>query len=121
VVKANVLVKMVIITTKPCQHVRNVTPTVRLVMIITLVLNVMNQESQTIVFVQMVCGITTEFVKIVQSNVKHVLMQLMIVIFAQITELEMIVTVQMLIMTTIFQENAQNVVVNVQNVILMVV
>jgi hypothetical protein len=31
------------------------------------------------------------------------------------------VTVQMLIMTTIFQENAQNVVVNVQNVILMVV
>lgn len=33
----------------------------------------------------------------------------------------MIVTVQMLIMTTMFQENAQNVVVNVQNVILMVV
>jgi len=75
-----------------------------------------------IVSVQMECGITPEFVKIVHTSAKLVLHRLLIVmVIAQKTELEMIVTVQMLIMTTMFQENAQNVVVNVQNVIPMVV
>jgi len=81
-----------------------------------------NQEKETTVSAQMECGITTELVKIVVTCAQLVPKLVTIVmVTAQKTELEMIVTVQMLIMTTMFQENAQNVVVNVQNVILMVV
>jgi hypothetical protein len=113
---------MDIITQEPMQHVINVTPTVLLVPIIPPVLNVTLQEKETIVSAQMECGITPEFVKIVHTNVLPVLILLMIVTVTVLkTELEMIVTVQMLIMTTMKEQNAQNVVVNVQNVMKMVV
>lgn len=119
--KVAVLVKMVIITTKPCPNVPNVTLTVLLVPIGIPVLFVPSQESETIVSAQMECGTIPEFVKIVHTNVKFVSMLLMIVHtpIVPITELEMTVHVQMLIMTTILMENAQNVVVNVQNVMKM--
>lgn len=122
-VKVSALVKMVIITVEQMQHVINVTLTVLLAPIIAPVLFVPIQEKETIVSAQMECGITTEFVTIVITNVVYVPTLLMIVDtpIVPITELEMIVAVQILSMTIILKENAQNVVVNVTNVILMVV
>jgi len=121
-VKVFVLVKMVIIITKPCHNVLNVTPTVLLVLLGMIVLNVPLQEKVMTVNAQQQCGTTTEFVKTVHINVKHVMvLQMIVMVTVQKTELEMIVTVQLLIMTIMQTQIAQNVNVNVPNVIKMVV
>jgi hypothetical protein len=72
-VKVFVLVKMVIITTKPCQHVPNVILTVLLVLLGMIVPFVPHQELETIVYAQIQCGITITLVKIVIINAQYVL------------------------------------------------